>query len=79
LDEQVPFEFSLKSAEQWAVDLGIKFVKSRPHLTEKDVENDPYDIKLRFVEYGDLEHCVSEEELRDMAIWMKAALGLESE
>jgi hypothetical protein len=54
----------------------VEFVKSRPRLTEKDVENDPYDIKVRFVEYDDLEHWVSGTELSDMAVWMKAVLGL---
>ena len=56
--------------------MGVEFVKSMPCLTDKDVANDPYDIKLRFVQYDDLEHWVSEAELKDMTVWMKAVLGL---
>ena len=77
-DAQVSFDLALTSAAQLAEDLEIGFEHdlqgiSAPEKAEL-VKGDADNIKMRFVEYKELGHTISGEEIADLAVWLKVLL-----
>lgn len=78
-DAQVNHAFWAVAAETAARDLNINFVKSeaqsKPTLTFCEAAISKVVTTLRFMSYEGLGHWFSQEELKDMAIWIIAMLA----
>ncbi|EAU91112.2 acyl-protein thioesterase 1 [Coprinopsis cinerea okayama7 len=74
-DAQVQYEFSMYSAQKVASDVGIEFVRSKEPLTPQDAKEDKEKVRLRFASYEELGHWFDDQELNDLAVWMKTVLS----
>jgi len=70
----VNHDFSLKSAQTLAADIGLSFRATKERLTANDFENSRSTFGIRFVTYDNLAHGMSMEEMDDLHPWIVALL-----